>query len=124
MQIRSSAQSPEERELASVVIDALSFIASSGQYAAWEEFRNSARGGPPRALASFNTQQEAEEWLNNQPEPPSQGFVLVANEYFQFYYFRESDQRGLRQAFFNPSPWPSPKGRGDLHGGVRISLQV
>ncbi len=97
--LRDSASSSEENVLSSVVIDVLNFIATSGQYTQWEEFRDSARGGLPRISASFRTREEAEEWLDNQSEPPSQGYVLVGDDYLQFYYFRESDQRGLRQDF-------------------------
>lgn len=97
--IRDSAPSSEESALSSLVVDALNFIAASGQYAPWEEFRNFASGGLPRISASFRTREEAEKWLDNQAEPPSQGHVLVGDEYLQFYYFRESGRRGLRQDF-------------------------
>jgi hypothetical protein len=89
--------SPEEKDLASVLIDALDFIASTGQRTAFEAFRRDALAArPPHVVASFRTREEAEAWLDNQSEPLAQGQVLVAGEYYQFYYFRELNRRGLR----------------------------
>ncbi|WP_434379763.1 hypothetical protein [Melittangium boletus] len=98
--IRAELHSPEERELASVLIDALDFIVSTGQYTAFVAFRRDVLAAkPPHVFASFRTRDEAERWLDHQPEPPAQGQVLVAGEYYQFYYFRELNRRGLRPQF-------------------------
>ena len=100
VRIRGELHSPEERELASVVIDALDFIASTGQHTAFEAFRRDALAArPPHVAASFRTREEAEAWLDNQSDPPAQGQILVAGEYYQFYYFRELSRRGLRPQF-------------------------
>jgi len=100
VRIRGELHSPEEKELASVLIDALNFIASTGQRTAFEAFRRDALAArPPHVVASFRTREEAEAWLASHPEPPAQGHVLVAGEYYQFYYFRELNRRGLRPQF-------------------------
>ncbi|MET0404337.1 MAG: hypothetical protein ABW123_18140 [Cystobacter sp.] len=98
--IRGELHSPEEKELASVVIDALEFITSTGQHTAFEAFRRDAFAArPPYVFASLKTLEEADAWLNKQPEPPAQGQVLVGSAYYQFYYFRELNRRGLRPQF-------------------------
>lgn len=98
--IRRELHSPEEKELALVVIDSLKFIDSTGQQMAFEAFRRDALAArPPHVVASFRTREEAETWLNDQPEPLAQGQVLVDGEYYQFYYFRELNRRGLRPQF-------------------------
>ena len=100
VRIRGELHSPEEKELASVLIDALNFIASTGQRTAFEAFRRDALAArPPHVVASFRTREEAEAWLASHPEPPAQGHVLVAGEYYQFYYFRELNRRGLLPQF-------------------------
>ncbi|WP_083681112.1 hypothetical protein [Archangium sp. Cb G35] len=100
VRIRGELHLPEEKELASVIIDALHFIASTGQHTAFEAFRRDALAPrPPHVFASFRTREEAEAWLYHQPEPPAQGQVLVAGEYYQFYYFRELNRRGLLPQF-------------------------
>lgn len=100
VRIRGELHLPEEKELASVVIDALRFIASTGQHTAFEAFRRDALAPrPPHVFASFRTREEAKAWLDHQPEPPAQGQVLVAGEYYQFYYFRELNRRGLLPQF-------------------------
>ena len=54
--------------LASVVIDALHFIASTGQHTAFQAFRRDALAPrPPHVFASFRTREEAEAWLDTQP---------------------------------------------------------
>jgi hypothetical protein len=79
VRIRGELSSPEEKELASVAIDALGFIASTGQDTAFEAFRRDALAArPPHVFASFRTREEAEAWLDHQSEPLAQGQVLVA----------------------------------------------
>ena len=100
VRIQGKLHSPEEKELASVIIDALHFIASTGQHTAFETFRpNALAARPPHVFASFRTLEEAEAWLGHQLEPPAQGQVLVGGEYYQFYYFRELNRRGLLPQF-------------------------
>lgn len=39
------------------------------------------RDGLPAPLAIFNSREEAEAWLNSQPEPPGHAFIMIAGEY-------------------------------------------
>jgi hypothetical protein len=40
------------------------------------------RDGLPAAVATFKGREEAEAWLNTQPEPPAHAFILIAGEYY------------------------------------------
>lgn len=71
------AQSPEEKERLSMATDALRFISATGQYLDFEDYRKSIdEKGPPLVIATFNTREEADAWLNLQPKPPYPAYVL------------------------------------------------
>lgn len=53
------------------------------------------RAGLPAPVASFNTHEEAEVWLNTQPEPPRQAFITIAGEYFLAVYHYRVNLRAL-----------------------------
>jgi hypothetical protein len=46
-------------------------------------------------LASFNTREDADAWLEEEPEPPSSGYVLIADQYHQLVFIREGNHRRL-----------------------------
>jgi hypothetical protein len=54
-----------------------------------------ARRGPVAPVASFNTRQEADAWLQSQPTPPRNAFILIAGEYHVAVYHRLIDHRAL-----------------------------
>jgi hypothetical protein len=89
-------QPPDEAELTRVVIDALHFIAATGQLASMEEYvRHLDAGAPPYVVAAFGSLEEAEAWLMNHPDPPDFAHVIVAGEYRSVYYQRKRNIRKL-----------------------------
>jgi hypothetical protein len=50
---------------------------------------------PPFVVASFDTREEAEAWLANHPHPPDPASVLIANEFHDVVYDRETNLRRL-----------------------------
>ncbi len=87
---------PDERELIRVIIDALRFIAATGQMASLEEYiQQLEEGAPPYVVAAFGSQEEAEVWLENHSEPPDFAHILVAGEYRTVFHDRQSNVRKL-----------------------------
>ncbi|QRK08928.1 head protein [Archangium violaceum] len=94
--IRANTQSEEEQELLGVAINALLFITSTGQRYAFADFLEYLKSkAPPPVVASFKTREEAETWLNSQPEPPDSTLVLIAGQYHTVMYIRELNHRRL-----------------------------
>jgi hypothetical protein len=54
-----------------------------------------ARRSPPAPVASFNTREEANAWLQSQPEPPRNVFILIAGKHHVAIYHRLIDHRAL-----------------------------
>ncbi|MCY1079011.1 head protein [Archangium lansingense] len=93
---REHAQSPEEKELFLLAIDALWFVWRNGQSYEFESYRKDVESkAPPRVIASFNTRDEAEAWLSAQPEPPDLACVLIADEYHVVLSSRDRSRRSL-----------------------------
>jgi hypothetical protein len=95
-QLRDEPQSMEDRALALVIIDALGFIASTGQL---DEFKSylqhlDARE-PPHVVASFDTREQAETWLRSHPSPPHAAHILIAGRYHTVAHDRETNGRYL-----------------------------
>jgi len=94
--LRMSTQSEEEQELLAAAIDAVLFIISTGQRYAFIDYRvTSASNAPPAVVASFNTRDEADEWLKNHLSPPDGTFVSIAGQRHHVVYFREMNLRRL-----------------------------
>lgn len=94
--IHEDTQSPEERELLLAATDALRFINTTGQQYALEDYRKDLESeGPEQVIAAFETREEAETWLKDNPSPPHMAAVLVADEYHAVYYSRERNLRGM-----------------------------
>lgn len=93
--------SPDEKERFSMALDAFTFILALGQAHGFEEYRQDrAANGPPVVIATFNTREEAEKWLNNHPEPPHHANILIASEYFLTGYAPDTN---LRVILHNPA---------------------
>jgi hypothetical protein len=93
---REHAQSPEEKEMFLLAIDALWFIWRNGQSYEFEDYRKDvASKAAPGVIASFKTRAEAETWLKAQPRPPDLALVLIADEYHVVLSSREGDRRSL-----------------------------
>ncbi|ATB38356.1 hypothetical protein CYFUS_003790 [Cystobacter fuscus] len=89
-------QSQEQQEFLDVIFDALLFIESTGQTYVFEDYRKHlVSDDPPHVVASFNTREEADSWLNELPDPPSSAYVLVADQYHHLIYIREKKHRRL-----------------------------
>ncbi len=79
-----------------MAVDALRFIAATGQSADFEDYRKSLdANAPPLVSVSFQTREEAEAWLNAHPRPPDQAYVLIAGEYHIVMYASERNRRSL-----------------------------
>lgn len=95
-QLWEAAQSPEDKEKLRMAVDALRFIASTGQSFDFEDYRKSLdANAPPLVSAAFQTFEEARAWLHAHPRPPDQAYVLVAGEYHIVMYSPESNLREL-----------------------------
>ncbi|MDC0710058.1 hypothetical protein POL68_16400 [Stigmatella sp. ncwal1] len=96
MKLLETSQAPEERELLQVVIDALQFIAMTGQLTSLEDYtQHLEEGAPPYVVASFGALQEAEAWLMNHPSPPDFAHVIIEGEYRSVFHDRERNIRKL-----------------------------
>jgi hypothetical protein len=94
--IRADTHSEQEQELLAVAINALLFITSTGQRYAFADFLQYLESNaPPPVVASFKTREEADAWLNSQPEPPDSTLVLIADRYHTVVYIRETNHRRL-----------------------------
>jgi hypothetical protein len=51
--------------------------------------------GLPAPVATFNTLEEANTWLNSQPEPPRQVFITISGEYYLAVYHYKVNLRAL-----------------------------
>jgi hypothetical protein len=51
--------------------------------------------GPPPAAATFDTREEADAWLKNQPEPPVQAFIRIAGIDYLAVYHRNVNHRAI-----------------------------
>lgn len=94
-QLHDAPESASEKAPIQVILDALHFISSTDQYSAFEEYlAHVDAGGPPYAVAAFETQEEAETWLKQLPHPPDSANILIANRYHEVVY--DSQAHSLR----------------------------
>ncbi len=93
---REHAQSPEEKELFLLAIDALWFVWRNGQSHEFERYRSDDESNaPPWVIASFNTHDEAEVWVRERPKSPDLALVLIADEYHVVLSSRDEQRRAL-----------------------------
>jgi hypothetical protein len=90
------ASPPDTAELIRVIVDALHFIATTGQLATLGEYiKHLEAGAPPYVVAAFSSREEAETWLMNHPDPPDFAHIIVSGEYRSVSYDRENNIRKL-----------------------------
>ncbi|HLM43765.1 MAG TPA: hypothetical protein VK458_07845, partial [Myxococcaceae bacterium] len=95
---------PEQKQHVRVLIALLEFIADTGQTEEVEDFFSNHHHDAPIAVARFNSRDEAEEWLKSVAEPPSPAHILIGDGYYQFWYMREGNTRGMyRDYVIEPS---------------------
>jgi hypothetical protein len=94
-QTLNNTPSPEEKELFRVAAAALMFISETGRIHSFGDYLQLGKDDPPYAVASFKTREEAEAWLQSQPEPPHGAHVLIADDYHLVAYRRESGIHSL-----------------------------
>ncbi|ATB31801.1 head protein [Melittangium boletus] len=95
-----NAQSPEEKKLLLLAIDALWFLWRNGQAYEFEDYReDSESNAPHRVIAAFNTRDEADAWVRTKPKPPDLALVLIADNY----HIVLSSRDGLRTSLV-PDP--------------------
>lgn len=93
---REHAQSPEEKELFLLAIDALWFVWRNGQSYEFERYRSDDEcNSPPWVIASFSTLDEAEAWVRSKPKSPDLALVLIADQYHVVLSSRDEERRAL-----------------------------
>jgi hypothetical protein len=79
---RDEAKSTRNKEVLQSIVDTLLFISSTGQHQAFSAYLEHLQAdAPPYVIASFETKEAAEAWLENQPIPPNSANVLIADAY-------------------------------------------
>ncbi len=87
---RTQTQSTEDKETLRGASDALIFIESSGQHEGLEDYLDYWRSRTlPPVIAAFETQEQADAWLERQPVPPYKARVLIGGEYHVVFATRE-----------------------------------
>jgi hypothetical protein len=86
---------PEQKQHIFVLIALLNFIADTGQIDDVEDFFSNQLEYAPVAIAHFTSHEEAEAWLKSVAEPPSPARILIGDEYYQFWYMRADNTRGM-----------------------------
>jgi hypothetical protein len=89
------APAPEQKQHVLLLITLLNFLADTGQLHDAEDFLSHQLEYAPLAIAHFTNHEEAETWLRGAAEPPSPAYILIGDEYHQFWYVREDNTRGM-----------------------------
>ena len=78
------------------IVDALRFISATRQDKSLEEFiQRTESHAPPMVVASFETKEQADDWLKSHPSPPLFAEVLIGNSYHDVVYDRATNFRRL-----------------------------
>lgn len=85
----------EQKQRVLLLIALLNFIADTGQLDEVEDFFSNRLEYAPVAIAHFTNHKEAEAWLRGIAEPPSPAYILIGDEYHQFWYRREDKTSGM-----------------------------
>jgi len=86
---------PEQKQNVLLLIALVNFIADTGQLDDVEDFFSNQLEYAPIAIAHFSSNEEAEAWLRGVATPPSPAYLLIGDEYYQFWYRREDKTRGM-----------------------------
>lgn len=78
------------------ILEAIRFIAVTNQYEAVDAYLKHVEShAPPFAVAYFETQREAEAWLQKHPHPPDPARVLIGDRSHDVVHDRETNIRRL-----------------------------
>lgn len=86
---------PQQKQHVLLLIALINFIVDTGQSDDAEDFFSNQLEYAPLAIAHFTSHEEAEAWLRGIAEPPSPAYILIGDEYHQFWYRREDNTRGM-----------------------------
>jgi hypothetical protein len=95
-ELEQRTTSPEELEAIRTVKIAFSFVLHVGEWYGFDEYLESiqlARTSGP--LESFATREEADAWMEKQPEPPPPAVVAIGSELYSVGYNRRRAVRAL-----------------------------
>jgi hypothetical protein len=90
---------PEQKQHVRILIALLDFIADTGQTEEVEDFFINHQQYAPMAVAWFASRDDAEAWLKAVAEPPSPAYILIGDDYYQLWYMREDDTRGMYREY-------------------------
>ena len=90
---------PEQKQHVRFLIALLDFIARTGQLDEAEDYFINQLSHAPMAIAHFTSQEEAETWMKSVAEPPSPVRILIGDAYYQFWYTREDNTRGMYREY-------------------------
>ncbi len=99
LEVLDEVPEPEQKQHVRVLIALLDFIADTGQLDEVEDFFIHHHQYAPIAVARFTSREEAEEWLKGTAEPPSPAHILIGDDYYQFWYVREDNTRGMYREY-------------------------
>jgi hypothetical protein len=90
---------PEQKQHVRVLIALIHFLIETGQLDEADGFIVNRRDYAPLAIAHFANQEEAQAWMKSVAEPPSPVQILIGDEYYQFWYMREDNTRGMYKEY-------------------------
>jgi hypothetical protein len=90
---------PEQHQHVLLLIALVNFIADTGQLDDVEDLFNNQLEYAPLAIAHFTRRDEAKAWVRGIAVPPSPAYILIGDEYYQFWYRREDNTRGIYREY-------------------------
>ena len=90
---------PEQKRHVRLLIALLDFIAGTGQLDEADDYFIHQLDHAPMAIAHFTSREEAEAWMKSVAKPPSPVRLLIGDAYYQFWYTREDNARGMYREY-------------------------
>ena len=98
--VKTLSESPEpEQKSVLVLLGLLKYVADTGQLKDVEDFFTNELDLAPVVLAYFTNYEEAEAWLKSEAQLPSPARLLIGDDYYQFWYMREDQTRGMSREY-------------------------
>jgi hypothetical protein len=99
LKTRDETSEPEQKQHARFLIALVDFIADTGQLDEAEDYFIHQLDQAPMAIAHFTDHEEAEDWMKSVAEPPSPARILIGDTYYQFWYSRGDNTRGMYREY-------------------------